>query len=234
MSPSIPKRGRSAFSRHKANGRSSAMLMRLSTRAKSRTDTRRRGVLQWTSEPMLARSGRLPLTGDYAYEAKWDGFRAIVSTEGPLRVRSRRGWDMTPHVGFLAELPVRAVLDGELVALDDDGRPDFPLICECLLQRRFTIPLTYMVFDVLSVQGENMASQPYAQRRLVLEELQLNGRQWRTPEGFDDGEALWEAVCEHELEGVVAKPGRSRPLRIGRARLGEDQEPRLLALRDGG
>jgi ATP-dependent DNA ligase len=43
---------------------------------------------------MLARSGQLPTSGDYAYELKWDGFRAIVSTEGPLRVRSRRGWDM--------------------------------------------------------------------------------------------------------------------------------------------
>jgi ATP-dependent DNA ligase len=52
--------------------------------------------------------------GARAYEVKWDGFRAIVSTEGTLRVRSRRGWNMTEHVGFLAELPVRAVLDGEL------------------------------------------------------------------------------------------------------------------------
>jgi ATP-dependent DNA ligase len=50
---------------------------------------------------MLARSGRPPTSDDYAYEVKWDGFRAIVSTEGVLRVRSRRGWDMTPHVGFL-------------------------------------------------------------------------------------------------------------------------------------
>jgi bifunctional non-homologous end joining protein LigD len=70
---------------------------------------------------MLARSGRLPTSGDYAYEVKWDGLRAIVSTEGALRVRSRRGWDMTPHVGFLAQLSVSAVLDGELVALT--GRP---------------------------------------------------------------------------------------------------------------
>jgi ATP-dependent DNA ligase len=46
-----------------------------------------------------------------------------VSTEGTLRVRSRRGWDMTPHVGFVAQLPVCAVLDGELVALDADGKP---------------------------------------------------------------------------------------------------------------
>jgi ATP dependent DNA ligase domain len=70
---------------------------------------------------MLARSGRLPASGDYSYDVKWDGFRAIVSTEGTLRVRSRRGWDMTPYVTFLAQLPVRAVLDGELVALDADG-----------------------------------------------------------------------------------------------------------------
>jgi ATP-dependent DNA ligase len=46
-------------------------------------------------EPMLAKSGKLPTRGDFAYEVKWDGFRAIVSTEGPLRVRSRRGRDMT-------------------------------------------------------------------------------------------------------------------------------------------
>jgi ATP-dependent DNA ligase len=53
---------------------------------------------------MLARSGRLPASGDWVYEVKWDGFRAIVSTEGTLRVRSRRGWDMTEHVIFLADL----------------------------------------------------------------------------------------------------------------------------------
>jgi bifunctional non-homologous end joining protein LigD len=159
---------------------------------------------------MLARSGRLPTSGDYAYEVKWDGFRAIVSTERELRVRSRRGWDMTPHVGFLAQLPVRAVLDGELVALDGDGKPDFPLICECLLQRQFHVQLTLMLFDVLSIEGRNFVSEPHSKRRESLEQMQLNGTHWRTPQTFDDGEALWEAVCEHELEGVVAKPRRSR------------------------
>src|SRR3954452_1193228 len=72
-------------------------------------------------EPMLARSAPLPVRGDYAYEVKWDGFRAIVSTEGALRVRSRRGWNMTEHVRFLVHLPVRPVLDGGLVAFDDEG-----------------------------------------------------------------------------------------------------------------
>jgi bifunctional non-homologous end joining protein LigD len=164
-------------------------------------------------EPMLARSGRLPTSGDYAYELKWDGFRAIVSTEGELRVRSRRGWDMTSHVGFLAHLPVSAVVDGELVALDGEGKPDFPLLCECVLMRRGSVPLTFMAFDVLSVEGRIVTGLPYSERRAILEDLSLDGRFWRTPESFDDGAALWEAVCEHDLEGVVAKrrSGRYMP-----------------------
>ena len=149
---------------------------------------------------------------NYAYEVKWDGFRAIVSTEEALRVRSRRGWDMTPHVGFLADLPVHAVLDGELVALDDDGKPDFPLLCECLLMARASIPLTFMAFDLLRIDGRDVMRLPYAERRALLEQLNLNGRSWRTPQAFDDGEALWNAVCEHELEGVVAKRRSARYL----------------------
>src|SRR5438034_3770765 len=70
-----------------------------------------------------ARSGRLPTSGDYAYEVKWDGFRAIVSTDLALRVRNPGGWDMTEPVRFLAELPVRAVFDGELVVLGAWRRP---------------------------------------------------------------------------------------------------------------
>ena len=139
---------------------------------------------------MLARSGRLPTGGDYAYEVKWDGFRAIVSTEGTLRVRSRRGWDMTPHVTFLAGMPVRAILDGELVAFDDEGKPDFPMLCECVLQRHSSTPLTFMVFDVLSVDGNSVAVQPSSERRAILEGLGLDAPAWRTPQTFDDGEAL--------------------------------------------
>ena len=67
-----------------------------------------------------------------------------------------------------------------------------------------------MVFDVLSVDGESLAEKPYAQRRIVLDDLRVDAPQWRTPEAFDDGEALWEVVCAHELEGVVAKSRRGR------------------------
>ena len=67
---------------------------------------------------MLARSGPLPTRGDRFYEVKWDGFRAVVSTEDGLRVRSRRGWNMTDLVPELAALPISATLDGELCAFD--------------------------------------------------------------------------------------------------------------------
>jgi len=154
---------------------------------------------------MLARSGKLPTRGAWAYEVKWDGFRAIVSTEGPLRVRSRRGWNMTEHVGFLEQLPVRAVLDGELVAFGEDRKPDFERVCERILFRHAEVLLTFVVFDVLSVDGEDVRREPYRERRQILEGLGLDGPQWKVPQTFEEGEALWSAVCEHELEGVVAK-----------------------------
>jgi len=102
---------------------------------------------------------------------KWDGFRAIVSTEGPLRGRSRRGWKMAPHVGFLERLPVRAVLDGELVAFGADGKPDFPSLCEPMLHRHTEIPLTFLALDVLSVDGRDVRREAHRKRRRILEEL---------------------------------------------------------------
>lgn len=76
---------------------------------------------------MLLRSGRLPTSGDYAFEPKWDGFRALVSRNGDLRVRSRRGWDMTGLVPELAGLPDGLAVDGELVAFGEDGLLSFPV-----------------------------------------------------------------------------------------------------------
>lgn len=83
--------------------------------------------------------------------------------------------------------------------------------------RRPGIPVTYMVFDLLSVDGEDLTQAPYSQRRARLEALDLNGVFWQTPETFDDGKALFEAVCAHELEGVVAKrrSGSHRPNQRG-------------------
>jgi bifunctional non-homologous end joining protein LigD len=132
-------------------------------------------------------------------------------------VRRRRGWDMTPRVGFLAQLPVRAVLDGELVALDADGKPDVPQLRECVLMRQISAPLILIVFDVLSVDGRTATGLAYSERRALLDDMNLDDRFWRTPEPFDDGAALWEGVCEHELEGVVAKRRSGRYLPDERA-----------------
>jgi bifunctional non-homologous end joining protein LigD len=130
---------------------------------------------------MLARSGSTPTRGDWAYEVKWDGFRAIVSTDGRYVVRSRRGWDMADLVPELAALPVFATLDGELCAFGPDGSPDFPLICERVLMRRSGIRVTYMVFDLLRLDGEDLTHAPYSERRARLEKLDLNGLYWQNP-----------------------------------------------------
>jgi len=112
---------------------------------------------------------------------------------------------MTPHVGFLEQLPVSAVLDGELVAFDSEGKPEFERVCERMLYRHAEVPLIFLAFDVLSLDGNDLRAEPHSERRRILEGLGLQGPQWRVREAFDDGPALWEAVCEHELEGLVAK-----------------------------
>ena len=118
---------------------------------------------------------------------------------------------MTKLVPELAALPVAATFDGELVAFDNDGVPDFPLVCERMLMRRQHVRIAYLIFDVLSLDGRSLMSQPYIERRRQLEALDLNGIYWRTPETFDDGAALFEAVCERGLEGR-RRETRRRPL----------------------
>ena len=156
-------------------------------------------------EPMLAKTGKLPTRGAWAYEVKWDGFRAIVSTEGPLRVRSRRGWNMTEHVQFLEQLPVQAILDGELVAFGEDGKPDFERVCMRMLHRHDDIRLVFIAFDVLSVEGEDVRAEPYRQRRRFLEELRL------------DGAAVEDARVIRRRRGTVGRRLRTR----ARGRRGE-------------
>ena len=97
-------------------------------------------------DPMLSRPGPLPSGSAWTYELKWDGFRAIVSTEDGMRVRSRRGWNMTPVLPELRALPAGLVLDGEVAWKGSE--PHFPLVCRRVLNRDMSIPLTYVIFDV--------------------------------------------------------------------------------------
>ena len=153
---------------------------------------------------MLSRPGPLPSGSAWSFELKWDGFRAIVSTEDGLRVRSRRGWNMTTALPELRGLPSGLVLDGELVAWKG-SEPYFPHICRRVLNWDMSIPLTFIVFDLLRLEGTDITERPYSERRKLLEGLDLNSSWWRTGDAFSDGDALFTAVCGMGLEGVVAK-----------------------------
>ena len=123
-----------------------------------------------------------------------------------FRARSRRGWDMTHLLPeFRKSVPEGVQLDGELVALAADGRPDFHRLTSRMLHGRTGIALTLFVFDVLAVEGLATTMEPYSERRAILEELDLENQRVKLVATFEDGEALFAAVCERGLEGVVAK-----------------------------
>jgi bifunctional non-homologous end joining protein LigD len=184
--------------------------------------------------PMMARLGPLPADDErWAHEIKWDGVRAIAHSEpGRLRFMSRNLHDITPRYPELSRLNRalshhRAILDGEVVALDAEGKPSFGA-----LQRRMHLtsesqvrrlakdaPVTYMIFDLLWLDGHSLLGLPYVERRERLAELGLEGPRWRTPEYVAGrGADILAATSAQGLEGIVAKrldapyePGRRSP-----------------------
>ena len=176
--------------------------------------------------PMLARLGRLPADErEWSFEVKWDGVRAIAYAQpGRLRLESRNLNDVTdayPEVrGLLLSLGMRdAVLDGEIVAFDEAGKPSFER-----LQRRMHVtspssvrrltastPVVYAIFDVLYLDGHSLMALPYTERRERLEALELSGPAWRVPAAHPgEGTRLLRATEAQGLEGVVAKRLDSR------------------------
>jgi bifunctional non-homologous end joining protein LigD len=172
-------------------------------------------------EPMLAKAGPLPRDDDHwAYEIKWDGVRAIgVVDGGRLRLSSRNGRDITPRYPELRELgralgATQAVLDGEVVAFDEDGRPSFQrlqgrmhLTSEHAVRRLADRePVSYVIFDLLFHDGHSLLELPYTERRERLLALGLEGPTWRTPaHHVGDGPAMLAASKAQGLEGVLAK-----------------------------
>jgi bifunctional non-homologous end joining protein LigD len=184
---------------------------------------------------MLATAGTLPSAdAGWAYEMKWDGLRALAfMSRGAVRLVSRTGRDITHAYPELAAAPdaVAArelVLDGEIVALSGGSRPDF----EALQQRMnigsaaqakvlsAQIPVSYLAFDLLWLDGRSLLQQRYALRRELLEALALQGGWWQVPPSFvGEAAADIQAVSvQQNLEGIVAKrlgsryePGRRSP-----------------------
>lgn len=111
-------------------------------------------------------------------------------------------------------LPADVQLDGELVAFDAEGHPDFHLLGRRMLHGHEGIPVTYMAFDVLAFDGEPTTKEPYRERRRLLDALTLAAPQAAALPTFPEGEALFAAVCERGLEGVVSKRERD-PYRPG-------------------
>jgi bifunctional non-homologous end joining protein LigD len=172
-------------------------------------------------KPMLARAGKLPADErGWVFEIKWDGVRALAySSPGELRLESRNLNDISRQYPELARLnralsSHAAILDGEIVAFDEQGRPSF-----AALQRRMHVgsatqakrlakdsPVTYMIFDLLWLDGHSTMELAYEQRRELLGDLALDGESWQTPEQLSGkGKDVLAATAEQKLEGILAK-----------------------------
>jgi bifunctional non-homologous end joining protein LigD len=172
-------------------------------------------------EPMLAKNGKLPRDeGSYGFEIKWDGVRAVAHVDaGHLTLTGRRGTDFTPRYPEVRRMAGalgsrRVILDGEVVAFDGQGRPSFELLqsrmhlaSDSAVKRRMKdVPVSYVVFDLLWLEGHSTLALPYSDRRKLLADLELGGPSWRTPAHREgDGAALLEASEAQGLEGIVAK-----------------------------
>ena len=183
---------------------------------------------------MLASPGVLPPPEQeqrWAFEMKWDGVRAVVYLDrGDLRVLTRNDREVAATYPELAGLAHqlrdrRMILDGEVVAFDEAGRPSFGELQarmhvrapgRALLDR---VPVSILVFDLLHLDGTSLAGAPYDERRSALEGLELTGDRWAVPPAFDgQGAEALAASQAQGLEGVLAKrydsvylPGRRSP-----------------------
>lgn len=184
-------------------------------------------------EPQLATlAAKVPAGAGWTHEVKFDGYRILAHAGrgGPV-LRSRRGLDWTHRFPALAKalkglVAESAVLDGEAVALDEDGRSHFQLLQNALSEKR-TDAVVYYVFDLLELDGRDLRGEPLAARKTALKAL-LDAsagkagpefrRRVRYSEEFDgEGEGLFRSACELGLEGVVSKL-RGAPYRSGRSK----------------
>ncbi len=172
--------------------------------------------------PMLATLAKdLPGDGDaWTYELKWDGIRAVAFGDGnAVRFETRNLRDVTvswPELHALGPAlgDREIVLDGEIVAFDDRGVPSFQLLQERMhianpavaARKAGDVPASYLVFDVLLLDGHDLMPLPWTKRREVLDALEIAGPSWATTPTFPGGgEELWQAAVERGMEGVVAK-----------------------------
>ena len=175
------------------------------------------GVAGRKYAPMLATLSdekHLPRGEGWEFEIKWDGYRIVSRVAGgEPALRTRRDQDYTERFANVATELVKAlktpdcVVDGEVCALDDEGRPSF----SAMQQAKPGTPIVYYLFDLLEVEGEPIVDLPLSERRRRLEKLlDRRNRTVQFSESFDDGPALLAAAEERRLEGVMGKRLDSR------------------------
>jgi bifunctional non-homologous end joining protein LigD len=177
--------------------------------------------------PMLVLANPLPKNDDgWAYEFKWDGVRAMVYVDGGrVRALTRNDKTLTTTFPELREIGEflgsrSAILDGEIVTLDKEGRPSFAVLAHRLhLTKAAEIerlakstPVSFFAFDLLYLDGHNFLADTYDARRAALNKLKFDGRSFTTPPSSTDvkGSDMLRIAKERGLEGVVVKRRTSR------------------------
>ena len=171
--------------------------------------------------PMLATAINEPFDGaDWLFEIKWDGYRAIAFIDdGEVRLVSRNQNDLTPRYPELKDLAKfikakTAILDGEVVALDEQGRPSFSLMQQRTGFRpggrrgatNANVPVLYYAFDLLYLDGYDLRKLPLEERKEKLASLIVGGDSLRYSDHYEQqGKALFEIAREKGLEGILAK-----------------------------
>jgi bifunctional non-homologous end joining protein LigD len=179
--------------------------------------------------PMLATTQPgLPNEPGWAYEFKWDGWRALARWDGErLTLSGRKGDDLIQRFpairGLGPTLPARCILDGEIVPVDASGRPDRSLLQRVrsgefggavTMRPKQGAAVAYLIFDLLWIAADDVRARPYVQRRMLLERLGLTGPAWcLSPRSLDGVGSLREADRQG-LEGLIAKRLDS-PYRVG-------------------
>jgi bifunctional non-homologous end joining protein LigD len=171
--------------------------------------------------PMLAESIEKPFDGaEWLFEIKWDGYRAIAFIEGgKVRLVSRNQNDLTPRYPELKDMAglihaKTAILDGEVVALDEEGKASFSLMQQRTGFRpggkraagNAGVPVLYYAFDLLYLDGYDWRRVPLGERKGKLESVLVSGDGVRYSDHYEErGKDLFEIARQKGLEGIVAK-----------------------------
>lgn len=183
-----------------------------------RVDMPQQNLLEQVMKPMLADAAKKVPRGDYLYEVKWDGIRALIYlNEGQLKIYSRNGNDITEQFPELnvPESAFRinnAIFDAEIVCLDGEGKANFKKVIKRLMSKKNfdhesrRTPAYCYLFDCLYLDGRSLMNDPQDRRRWwMIDSVRVGETNYRISEVVEDGKALFEAAKQLGVEGIMAK-----------------------------